>query len=53
MIEISDLYMEGEMRWGVLEEIARVVIQRRGWAIEEGVKRLERNFESFVDGKGG
>src|SRR2546423_3146417 len=49
----SDLHMEGEMRWGVLEEIARIVIHTKGWVVEEGVGQLERNFESYVGGKGG
>jgi Tat protein secretion system quality control protein TatD with DNase activity len=47
----SDLHMEGGTRWSLLEAIARIVIRTKGWTVEDGVTRLEGNFEAFLGGE--
>jgi Tat protein secretion system quality control protein TatD with DNase activity len=46
----SDWHSEGSTRRSQLEDITRVVLYTKKWSAEEGVLRLEQNFNHFVYG---
>lgn len=46
----SDLHVAGEEMDAALERMCRLVCEIKGWTLEEGVRRLGRNYEEFVFG---
>ncbi len=46
----SDLHCAGEEMDRVLEDISRRVCEIKGWSLEEGLKRIRKNYEAFVFG---
>ena len=46
----SDLHVAGERMDAALEDMYRFVCEVKGWALDEGVARLGRNYEAFVFG---
>ncbi|KAK4038229.1 Cut9-interacting protein scn1 [Parachaetomium inaequale] len=46
----SDLHCAGEEMDRVLEDICRRVCEIKGWALEEGLARIRRNYEAFIFG---
>ncbi|MCJ1386699.1 hypothetical protein MMC17_009825 [Xylographa soralifera] len=47
----SDLHCAGDRMDGLLEGIVRLVCKLKGWALEDGVKQLARNYKHFVLGR--
>lgn len=47
----SDLHTAGENMDSHLEDIARMLCKVKGWELEDGVKRLGKNWRSFVFGR--
>ncbi|KAI4154119.1 MAG: hypothetical protein LQ340_001882, partial [Diploschistes diacapsis] len=47
----SDLHCAGERMDGLLEEMVRGVCELRGWGLEDGVRRLGRNWRRFALGE--
>ncbi|KAH7626208.1 hypothetical protein B0T09DRAFT_51961 [Sordaria sp. MPI-SDFR-AT-0083] len=46
----SDLHVAGEDMDGYLEDIARRICEVKGWGLEEGMRRIRRNYEEFLFG---
>jgi Tat protein secretion system quality control protein TatD with DNase activity len=46
----SDLHFAGEEMDRVLEDVCRRVCEIKGWALEDGVARIRRNYEKFIFG---
>ncbi|KAK3338411.1 hypothetical protein B0H65DRAFT_322162 [Neurospora tetraspora] len=46
----SDLHVAGEDMDGYLEDIARRICEVKGWGLDEGMKRIRRNYEDFLFG---
>lgn len=46
----SDLHVAGEHMDGYLEDISRRICEVKGWGLEEGMKRIRRNYEEFLFG---
>ncbi|KAM0325891.1 hypothetical protein ACHAQA_007194 [Verticillium albo-atrum] len=46
----SDLHTAGEEMDGMLEAMYRKVCQIKGWTLEEGVRKIGRNYEEFIFG---
>lgn len=46
----SDLHCAGEEMDRVLEDISRRVCAIKGWALEDGLARIRRNYEEFIHG---
>lgn len=46
----SDLHIAGERMDKHLEDIVRVVCEIKGWGLDEGAKKLGRNWEHFAFG---
>ena len=47
----SDLHMAGDKMDSVLEEMYQKVCEVKGWDLEDGVKRIAKNYEAFIFGK--
>ncbi|MCJ1417849.1 hypothetical protein MMC32_004194 [Xylographa parallela] len=47
----SDLHCAGQRMDGLLEGIVRLICRTKGWALEDGVKQLARNYKHFVLGR--
>ena len=47
----SDLHCAGERMDNLLEEMVRSICQIRGWGLEDGVRRLARNWRHFALGQ--
>lgn len=47
----SDLHIAGEEMDAVLEEMYWKICQVKGWELEEGVKRIGKNYEAFIFGE--
>lgn len=46
----SDLHSAGEQMDDVLEEMYRKVCEIKGWDLEDGIKRIGKNYEAFIFG---
>lgn len=46
----SDLHIAGEQMDQALEGMYRFVCEVKGWELEEGVKRIAKNYEAFIFG---
>ena len=46
----SDLHVAGEQMDQALEDMYRFVCEVKGWELEEGVKKIARNYEAFIFG---
>lgn len=46
----SDLHLAGQQMDDALEAMYRKVCEVKGWELEEGVRRIMRNFEEFIFG---
>jgi Tat protein secretion system quality control protein TatD with DNase activity len=46
----SDLHIAGEEMDAALEDMYRFVCEVKGWELEEGVKRIAKNYEAFIFG---
>lgn len=46
----SDLNAAGPLMDAALEDMYRIVCEVKGWALDEGVRRIGRNFDDFVFG---
>ncbi|KAH7244685.1 TatD family [Fusarium solani] len=46
----SDLHIAGEDMDAALEEMYRHVCEVKGWELEEGVRRIAKNYEAFIHG---
>lgn len=46
----SDLHCAGEEMDQVLEDICRRICEIKGWTLEEGLKRIRKNYEDFIFG---
>ncbi|KAH8172744.1 tatD related DNase domain-containing protein [Sarocladium implicatum] len=46
----SDLHVAGEEMDKALENMYRFVCEVKGWALEDGVERIARNYEAFIFG---
>jgi len=46
----SDLHTAGERMDSELEEMYRAICEFKGWALEEGVKKIADNYKEFVFG---
>ncbi|XP_044722050.1 tatD related DNase domain-containing protein [Hirsutella rhossiliensis] len=44
----SDLHTAGPQMDAALEDMYRIVCEVKGWALDEGVRRIGRNFDDFV-----
>lgn len=47
----SDLHTAGPRMDAALEEMYRIVCDVKGWALDEGVRRIGRNFDDFIFGE--
>ncbi|KAF5673829.1 Cut9 interacting scn1 [Fusarium heterosporum] len=47
----SDLHIAGKRMDDALEDIYRHVCEVKGWELEEGVKRIAKNYEEFIFGR--
>ena len=47
----TDLHTAGEDMDAALEDMYRRVCDVKGWGLEEGVRRIGRNFEEFIFGR--
>jgi Tat protein secretion system quality control protein TatD with DNase activity len=47
----SDLHIAGEHMEKALEDMYRHVCEVKGWELEEGVKKIAKNYEEFILGR--
>ncbi|KAM0342656.1 hypothetical protein ACHAPU_009386 [Fusarium lateritium] len=47
----SDLHIAGEQMDSALEDIYRHVCEVKGWDLEEGIKRIAKNYKEFIFGR--